>query len=428
MTVLFYLNDVEEGGETAFPVADNATFDTHVKSWKFRLESHNSWGFLSNFRDQRRPDQNCFFPQFGYFLGWKVQDLLGFRLNKGNLISWPFWIISFTPAGTPPETQNKLVAALSGRKLGGAAEERKSDHVVQPQSQRRRVAGRAGRNDVARRLSSGEGRQMDRKLLDSSFRWQTKRSQRLWSRFRRLVVRVSCFDFCGHGSFSIEMKKKKKNPHGLRKISQYLHSVRPIHLFSILEDTCEQLGRVSFLYLSKNNSLTTWHRKVDMCNTVHFIATGTKLTEVARHVCHFNAMSSRKSNKEQNGSSLIDTLGSKSDLFSWSVQYFWLLREEEVLEGRFRWGSFFLPKYSRFLCEQREGKYHQEKKISGNFRLRWLEFSRLCFIPSKFQCHDVFSVLPTTRKLNRSILHSLSDRSGTFKRIWCEFEKQCNPT
>ncbi len=30
ITIVFYLNDVEEGGETAFPVADNATFSTEV--------------------------------------------------------------------------------------------------------------------------------------------------------------------------------------------------------------------------------------------------------------------------------------------------------------------------------------------------------------------------------------------------------------
>lgn len=32
ITVLYFLNDVEEGGETAFPVADNATFSTEVKN------------------------------------------------------------------------------------------------------------------------------------------------------------------------------------------------------------------------------------------------------------------------------------------------------------------------------------------------------------------------------------------------------------
>ena len=30
MTILYYLNDVEDGGETAFPVADNETFDQTV--------------------------------------------------------------------------------------------------------------------------------------------------------------------------------------------------------------------------------------------------------------------------------------------------------------------------------------------------------------------------------------------------------------
>lgn len=30
ITILYYLNDVEEGGETAFPMADNATLDIHV--------------------------------------------------------------------------------------------------------------------------------------------------------------------------------------------------------------------------------------------------------------------------------------------------------------------------------------------------------------------------------------------------------------
>ena len=31
MTILYYLNDVEDGGETAFPVADNETFDQAVR-------------------------------------------------------------------------------------------------------------------------------------------------------------------------------------------------------------------------------------------------------------------------------------------------------------------------------------------------------------------------------------------------------------
>ena len=30
MTILYYLNNVEEGGETAFPIADNATLDMEV--------------------------------------------------------------------------------------------------------------------------------------------------------------------------------------------------------------------------------------------------------------------------------------------------------------------------------------------------------------------------------------------------------------
>ena len=30
--MLYFLNDVEEGGETAFPVADNATFSPEVKN------------------------------------------------------------------------------------------------------------------------------------------------------------------------------------------------------------------------------------------------------------------------------------------------------------------------------------------------------------------------------------------------------------
>ena len=31
LTVLYFLNDVEEGGETAFPLADNTTFDATVR-------------------------------------------------------------------------------------------------------------------------------------------------------------------------------------------------------------------------------------------------------------------------------------------------------------------------------------------------------------------------------------------------------------
>lgn len=32
-TVLYFLDDVEEGGETAFPIADNSTFDNKVSHW-----------------------------------------------------------------------------------------------------------------------------------------------------------------------------------------------------------------------------------------------------------------------------------------------------------------------------------------------------------------------------------------------------------
>jgi hypothetical protein len=32
MTILYFLNDVEEGGETAFPLADNATADSAVRT------------------------------------------------------------------------------------------------------------------------------------------------------------------------------------------------------------------------------------------------------------------------------------------------------------------------------------------------------------------------------------------------------------
>ena len=31
VTILYYLNDVEGGGNTAFPVADNATFSEEVR-------------------------------------------------------------------------------------------------------------------------------------------------------------------------------------------------------------------------------------------------------------------------------------------------------------------------------------------------------------------------------------------------------------
>ena len=32
MTALYFLNDVEQGGETAFPLADNATLDYEVSA------------------------------------------------------------------------------------------------------------------------------------------------------------------------------------------------------------------------------------------------------------------------------------------------------------------------------------------------------------------------------------------------------------
>ena len=36
MTVLYFLNHVEKGGETAFPIADNATVDSQVRLWKIQ--------------------------------------------------------------------------------------------------------------------------------------------------------------------------------------------------------------------------------------------------------------------------------------------------------------------------------------------------------------------------------------------------------
>ena len=38
MTVLYYLNDVEEGGETAFPMADNTTRNMEVRCSSGNLE------------------------------------------------------------------------------------------------------------------------------------------------------------------------------------------------------------------------------------------------------------------------------------------------------------------------------------------------------------------------------------------------------
>ena len=38
MTVLYYLNDVEEGGETAFPMADNSTRNMEVRCRSGNLE------------------------------------------------------------------------------------------------------------------------------------------------------------------------------------------------------------------------------------------------------------------------------------------------------------------------------------------------------------------------------------------------------
>lgn len=46
ITVLYFLNDVEEGGETAFPVADNATFSPEVKNKQ--QTNDNNFFFLLN--------------------------------------------------------------------------------------------------------------------------------------------------------------------------------------------------------------------------------------------------------------------------------------------------------------------------------------------------------------------------------------------
>ena len=41
-TILYYLNDVEDGGETAFPVADNDTFDKKVTLTLSTLQNRRS--------------------------------------------------------------------------------------------------------------------------------------------------------------------------------------------------------------------------------------------------------------------------------------------------------------------------------------------------------------------------------------------------
>lgn len=47
ITVLFYLNSVEGGGETAFPVADNRTYDEVVRScvWVCKCVQRAHWAF-----------------------------------------------------------------------------------------------------------------------------------------------------------------------------------------------------------------------------------------------------------------------------------------------------------------------------------------------------------------------------------------------
>ena len=35
ITILYFLNEVTAGGETAFPLADNATFDKQVRKSKY---------------------------------------------------------------------------------------------------------------------------------------------------------------------------------------------------------------------------------------------------------------------------------------------------------------------------------------------------------------------------------------------------------
>ena len=42
MTLLYYLNDVEDGGETAFPVADNETFDQQVTRTTNLIQTYQS--------------------------------------------------------------------------------------------------------------------------------------------------------------------------------------------------------------------------------------------------------------------------------------------------------------------------------------------------------------------------------------------------
>ena len=52
ITVLYYLNDVEGGGETAFPVADNKTFEHEVRY----LGSFGTW-----YKNLRTDKEKSFF-------------------------------------------------------------------------------------------------------------------------------------------------------------------------------------------------------------------------------------------------------------------------------------------------------------------------------------------------------------------------------
>ena len=72
MTGLYFLNDVEEGGETAFPLADNVTFNQKVVfiAGFVRLAVYLKFGGLSS-----KSMCKCSQGLYGTFLVWSCETL-----------------------------------------------------------------------------------------------------------------------------------------------------------------------------------------------------------------------------------------------------------------------------------------------------------------------------------------------------------------
>ena len=87
ITVMAYLNDVEEGGETAFPTADNATYDSSV-SYKYNSLQSCIKYILANENTSSDTLQSCSLFQLQYsVVQYSTERLLAYIIEQKIVIN-----------------------------------------------------------------------------------------------------------------------------------------------------------------------------------------------------------------------------------------------------------------------------------------------------------------------------------------------------